>query len=238
MAFPKHFKVKIYVDSADAALIDKYAPESYVSGFTTNPTLMKTAGVQDYAAFAKTLISKIPDRPISFEVFSDELPEMQRQAFEIAHWGKNAYVKIPVTNSRGETTTPVIKALSAEGVRLNVTALLTFEQLVGVHKALNPEVPSVLSVFAGRIADTGRDAVAIMRQCREYLGHGGKAELLWASSRELYNLVQAEEAGADIITMSPDLLKKLPMYGMDLTALSLDTVKMFKRDAESAGFQL
>lgn len=231
-------KTKIFADGADPLHIYKFAADPNISGFTTNPTLMKAAGIKDYEAFAKDLIAKVPDRPISFEVFSDDLPEMERQGLKLGDWGKNVYVKVPVTNSRGESTVPVLKNLAARGIKLNVTALFTLDQLITVHKALNPNVPSVLSVFAGRIADTGRDACAVMRECRRYLGHGGKAELLWASSREVYNLVQANETGCDIITMSPDLLKKLPMFGRDLVQLSLDTVIMFKNDAAAAGYQL
>ncbi|MBY0372090.1 transaldolase [bacterium] len=231
-------KTKIFADGADPLHIYKLAADPLIAGFTTNPTLMKVAGIKDYEAFAKELLAKVPDRPISLEVFSDDLTEMQRQGFKLGSWGKNVYVKVPVTNSRGETTVPVIKALAKEGIKLNVTALFTLDQLITVHKALNPEIPSVLSVFAGRISDTGRDACQVMRDCRKYLGHGGKAELLWASSREVYNLVQANETGCDIITMSPDLLKKLSMYGKDLVQLSLETVNMFKNDAAAAGYQL
>ncbi len=234
----QNMKIKIYADGANPELILKYNNEPYIAGFTTNPTLMKASGVQNYETFAKQILEKITTKPISFEVFSDELTEMKRQAFKIATWGKNVYVKIPVTNTKGEATVPVIKALAAEGVKMNITALFTLEQLQLVHRALNPEIPSVLSVFAGRIADTGRDPMTIMSQCREYLGKTKTAELLWASPRELFNLIQAEQCGADIITMSPDLLKKIPMLGKNLVDLSLDTVKMFKNDAEAAGYQL
>jgi transaldolase len=231
-------KVKIYADGADPLLISKFATEPHIAGFTTNPSLMKSAGIKDYETFARDTLKKVPSKPISFEVFSDELEEMLRQGLKIAEWGENVYVKVPVTNSRGESTVSVISTLAKKGVKLNVTALFTVEQLQTVHKALNPQVSSILSVFAGRIADTGRDAEAVMRQCRKYLGHSGKAELLWASSREVYNLIQADQTGSDIITMSPDLLKKITLLGKDLLEMSLDTVKTFKKDAESAGFEL
>jgi transaldolase len=230
-------KIKIFADGANPEMILKYNNEPYISGFTTNPTLMKASGIQNYESFAKQILEKVT-KPISFEVFSDELVEMKRQAFKIATWGPNVYVKIPVTNTKSESTVPVIQALAAEGVKMNVTALFTLEQLQQVHQALKSNVPSVLSVFAGRIADTGRDPVTIMSECRKYLGNNSSAELLWASPRELYNLVQADECGCDIITMSPDLLKKIPMLGKNLVELSLDTVKMFKNDAEAAGYQL
>ncbi len=233
-----NLKVQIYADGADLKHITDLAGQSHIAGFTTNPSLMKSAGVTDYEAFVKQLLAAVPNKPISLEVFADTLDEMHRQALKIAAWGENVYVKIPVTNSTGISTTPILTALSAEGVKLNVTALFTLEQLKEVHKSLNHDVPSVLSVFAGRISDTGRDAVHVMKECRKYLGNHDKAELLWASSRELYNLIQANDSGCDIITMSPDLLKKLPMLNKDLNALSLDTVNMFKRDAEAAGYQL
>jgi transaldolase len=230
-------KIKIFADGANPEMIMKYNNEAYISGFTTNPTLMKASGIQNYESFAKQILEKVT-KPISFEVFSDELSEMKRQAFKIATWGPNVYVKIPVTNSKSESTVPVIQALAAEGVKMNITALFTLDQLKQVHQACKPNVPSVLSVFAGRIADTGRDPMTIMAECRKYLGENTSAELLWASPRELYNLIQAEECGCDIITMSPDLLKKIPMLGKNLVELSLDTVKMFKNDAEAAGYQL
>lgn len=232
------FKIKIYADGANPSLIEQYASEAYIAGFTTNPTLMRSSGIVDYESFAKSLLVKIPHKPFSFEVFSDEMDEMRRQALLIASWGKNIFVKVPITNSRGESTVEVIRYLASEGVQVNVTALLTVAQVQAADAVLNPKVPAILSLFAGRIADTGRDAVDVMRKCRQSLSKTSTAQLLWASSRELYNLVQAEESGADIITMSPDLLKKLPMMGKDLTELSLDTVKMFKKDAEAAGYRL
>lgn len=234
----KMITTKIYADGADPNHITRLANDPMIAGFTTNPTLMKAAGIRDYEKFAKELLQTVTTKPISFEVFADDLREMVRQAFKIRSWGDNVYVKIPVTNSVGESTVPIISELSSEGVKLNITALFTLDQLKAVHKATRTDVPSVLSVFAGRIADTGRDACAVMKACRDYLGPRGKAELLWASSRELYNLVQAHETGCDIITMQPDLLKKVPLLGKDLNDLSLDTVKMFKTDATAAGFTL
>lgn len=231
-------KIKIFADGANMAHILGLASNPAISGFTTNPTLMKAAGVTDYAGFAKELLSKITDKPISFEVFADDLAGMHKQALQIASWGKNVNVKIPVTNTLGESTVPILGPLSKEGVKLNVTALFTLDQVKKVHEALNPSVYAILSVFAGRIADTGRDAEKVIADCRAYLGNAQNTDLLWASSREVYNLVQAENSGADIITMSPSLLDKIPMFGKDLVELSLDTVKMFRRDAEAAGFKI
>lgn len=232
------FKIKIFADGADPKMIAQYADDARVQGFTTNPTLMKQAGITDYEGFAKELLTKVT-KPISFEVFTDELDGMLAQARKIATWGKNIFVKIPVTNSKGESAVPVIQKLSNDGVKLNITALFTLEQTMAVHKAVHKDVPAILSVFAGRIADTGRDPVPVMQACRRYLNEaGGKSELLWASSRELYNIVQAEACGTDIITVTPEILKKLAMVGKDLVQLSLETVQMFKRDAEAAGFRL
>jgi transaldolase len=232
------YGIKIFLDGANPDAITKFNGDATVSGFTTNPTLMKQAGVTNYEPFAKELL-KLVKKPISFEVIADTLPEMKRQAMKLASWADNVFVKIPVTNSKGESTAPLIKELSAEGVKLNVTALFTLDQLKHVHDQLKPGVPTVLSVFAGRIADTGRDPVPTMKACRDYLNSKkSSAELLWASSRELYNMIQARDTGTDIITMTPDLLKKLPMLGKDLVELSLDTVKMFVNDSTAAGLSL
>ena len=231
--------IQIYADGADkAGILDLYA-KPYIKGLTTNPTLMKKAGIRDYEAFAKDILLSVTAKPISLEVFTDEFAEMKRQALKIAAWGQNVYVKIPITNSRGESSLPLIRELALEGVKLNITAILTLEQVAGVAAALNSEVPSVVSIFAGRIADTGVDPMPLMRAARALLAGQPKAELLWASVREVLNLFQAAECGCAIVTVPHDILgKAAKMYGMDLTVLSLDTVKMFANDATSAGYIL
>ncbi len=232
-------KIQIYADGADkAGILDLYA-KPFVKGLTTNPTLMKKVGIKDYEAFAKDILTSVTAKPISLEVFSDDFVEMKRQALKIASWGKNVYVKIPITNSRGETSIPLIAELAQQNVQLNITALLTLAQVRDVAAALNPEVPSVVSVFAGRIADTGVDPMPIMRASGALLESQPKAELLWASVREVLNIIQAEESGCKIVTVPHDILAKASkMLGNDLTALSLDTVKMFAKDAADAGFKL
>ena len=232
-------KVQIYADGADkAGILDLYA-KPYIKGLTTNPTLMKKAGIKDYEAFARDILQTVTAKPISLEVFSDEFPEMKRQALKIAGWGKNVFVKIPITNSRGESSVPLIRELAAQKVQLNITAILTLSQVRDVASVLNPAVPSVVSIFAGRIADTGIDPVPLMRASRVLLEGQPKAELLWASVREVINILQAEESGCAIVTVQHDILAKAAkLLGMDLTALSLDTVKMFARDASEAGYQL
>ncbi len=231
--------IQLYADGADkAGILDLYA-KPYIKGLTTNPSLMKKAGISDYEAFAKEVLLSVTGKPISLEVFTDDLTEMRRQALKINGWAKNVYTKIPITNSRGESCLPLIKELGKEGVKLNVTALLTLPQVAGVAEALNPAVPSVVSVFAGRIADTGVDPMPIMRASGALLHAQPKAELLWASTREVLNIFQAQECGCAIITVPHDILAKAAkMYGMDLTELSLDTVKGFAKDAVSAGFKL
>ncbi|MCK5602867.1 transaldolase [Candidatus Pacearchaeota archaeon] len=234
----KQFKIKLYADGADLkGMIDAYN-EGIASGFTTNPTLMKKAGVKNYEEFAKSALKEISDLPISFEVFSDDLDGMEREARKIASWGENAYIKIPVTNTKGESTVPLVKKLSHDGLKLNVTAILTIEQVKQVAGALSPATPSVVSVFAGRIADTGMDPIPMMKEAASILKSNMKSELLWASTRELLNLVQAESCGCHIITITNDILKKVPMLGKDLKELSLDTVKMFSNDAKSAGYKI
>jgi transaldolase len=232
-------KVQIYADGADkAGILDLYA-KPYIKGLTTNPTLMKKAGIKDYEAFAKDILQTVTSKPLSLEVFSDDFPEMKRQASKIAGWGRNVFVKIPITNSRGESSVPLIRELSAQGVQLNITAILTLDQVREVADALNPSASSVVSVFAGRIADTGVDPMPLMRESRALLKNKPKAELLWASVREVYNIIQAEEAGCHIVTVTHDILGKASkMLGTDLTALSLDTVKMFANDAAAAGYKL
>jgi transaldolase len=210
-----------------------------IKGMTTNPTLMRKAGLKDFEAFAKDILQGITEKPISFEVFSDEFPEMKRQAMKINGWAKNVYVKIPITNTRGESALPLIRELAGEGVKLNVTAILTQEQVEGVAKSLNAKVPAVVSVFAGRIADTGVDPMPHMRDAKKKLAGLPQAELLWASVREVLNIFQADDCGCEIVTVPHDILNKaLKMAGMDLKELSLDTVKMFAADATAAGFKL
>jgi transaldolase len=211
---------------------------SYISGFTTNPTLMRKAGISDYATFAREVLAHVKERPISFEVFSDEFDEMERQAESIAAWGPNVYVKIPVTNSRGETAEPLIKRLSDAGVKLNVTALMTNAQVRTVAAALGGATPAYISLFAGRIADTGRDPVPMVLEAVEHLRPTPRIELIWASPRELLNVFQADAAGCHIITATNDILNKLSGVGKDLSAFSLETVKMFYDDAAAAGFTL
>jgi transaldolase len=232
-------QVKLYADGADKQGMLQLNANPLIKGMTTNPTLMRKAGLKDFEAFAKDILQGITEKPISFEVFSDDFPEMRRQAMKINGWAKNVYVKIPITNTRDESALPLIKELASEGVKLNITAILTQEQVAGVAKALNPKVPSIVSVFAGRIADTGVDPVPAMRDSKKKLAGLPQAELLWASVREVLNIFQADECGCDIVTVPHDILNKaLKMAGTDLKALSLDTVKMFAADAAAAGFKL
>jgi transaldolase len=234
-----NFKIKIFADGADKAALLALNADELVKGITTNPTLMRKAGIADYEKFAREILNSIKDKPISFEVFSDEFPEMRRQALKISEWQKNVYVKIPVTNTRAEPSLPLIRELAHEGVRLNITAILTPDQVRDVVQALDPKVPSVVSVFAGRIADTGRDPVPLMQESLKLVRQLPKAELLWASVREVLNIVQAELCGCDIVTVPPDILKKArSLWQKDLAELSLDTVKMFAQDAISAEFKL
>lgn len=231
-------KVKIFADGADRnGMLEMYA-KPYIKGLTTNPTLMRKAGITDYKAFAKDILKAIPDRPISLEVFSDDFADMERQALEIAGWGDNVYVKIPVTNTRREPAYALVRKLAQRKVKLNVTALLTLDQVRDVVAALNPEVPSYVSVFAGRIADTGRDPVPIMAAAVQLLKPNPRAELIWASPRELLNIFHADQVGCHVITVTNDILKKLSLVGMDLAEYSLDTVKMFYNDAQAAGYKL
>ena len=231
-------KIKIFADGADkAGMLDLYR-QPYIRGFTTNPTLMRKAGISDYRAFARDITRAIPDRPISFEVFSDDFAEMEVQAKEIATWGDNVYVKIPITNTRREPSAGLIRRLSHAGIKLNVTAMMTLEQVTQVAKSVSPDVPCYVSVFAGRIADTGRDPVPLMTSAVGILRHLPKAELIWASPRELLNIFQADQIGCHIITVTHDLLKKTRQIGYDLADYSLDTVKMFFEDARQAGFTL
>lgn len=230
--------VKIFADGADLDGILELYKNKYITGFTTNPTLMNKSGIKDYEGFAHRLLEHIPDRPFSFEVFSDEFDEMERQAMKIASWGKNVYVKIPVTNTRRESSVELVKKLARAGVQLNVTALMTLEQVSDVSVALGNNVPSYISVFAGRIADTGMDPMSLMKRAVEIMSPYNKQELIWASPRELLNIFHADEVGCHIITVTHDILKKLSLIGKDLDEYSLDTVKMFRDDAVKAGFSL
>lgn len=234
----EELRVKIFADGADLATIAELAKHPYIRGFTTNPTLMRKAGVQDYRQFAREVLTLVPDRPVSFEVFSDDFPEMEQQALEIASWGDNVYVKIPVTNTRGAFSDPLIKRLSEAGVKLNVTALLMTEQVGRVTDCFSPGRSSFISVFAGRIADTGRDPVPLMAESLRLMASRPQAELIWASPRELLNVIQADAIGCHIITATSDILTKLSLIGKDLSEFSLDTVRMFRQDALQAGFTI
>lgn len=232
-------KIQIYADGADkAGILDLYA-KPYIKGLTTNPTLMRKVGISDYEAFARDILTHVTGKPISFEVFSDDFPEMKRQALKIAGWARNVFVKIPITNARGESSVPLIGELAREGVQINVTAMLTLAQLREVAGVLNPALPSIVSIFAGRIADTGVDPVPVMREALAIIRPLPRCELLWASVREVLNIIQAEQVGCHIVTVTHDVLAKASkLLGTDHTELSLDTVRMFARDAAAAGYTL
>jgi len=234
----EQLKIKLFCDGADFDSILSMYKVPYIKGFTTNPTLMRKAGITDYEAFGRKVLAAVPDRPVSLEVFADDLENMEIQAGKIATWGSNVNIKIPVTNTKGEFTGPLLKTLSKKGVVLNITALMTAEQVAEVAECLDPNTPSIISVFAGRVADTGVDPVPVMKDCLAALKDHPKAELLWASPRELLNVFQADEVGCHIITATPDVLNKLKLVGKDLTEYSLDTVKMFFTDATAAGFSI
>jgi len=230
--------VKIFADGADkSGMLDMYS-KPYIKGLTTNPTLMRQAGISDYEAFSRDILSEIRDKPLSLEVLSDDFGEMERQALKIAGWGDNVYVKIPVTNTKQESSCPLVKRLSTAGVKVNVTALMTLAQVRDVVASLDPSVPSYVSVFAGRIADTGTDPVPLMAAAVDVLRPNPRAELIWASPRELLNIFQADAVGCQVITVTNDILKKLSLVGYDLDSYSLDTVKMFFNDAVAAGYAL
>jgi transaldolase len=231
-------KVKVFADGADLKTIADLSRNPWIKGFTTNPTLMRKAGVTDYHAFALDMLKLVGDRPVSFEVFSDEFEEMEKQALEIASWGKNVYVKIPVTNTRREFAGDLIRRLALAEVQLNITALLTTLQVKDVMSCLSPDTASYVSVFAGRIADTGRDPTPLMVEAVDLLKTNPKAELIWASPRQLLNIFDADAIGCHVITVTHDILAKLPLAGKDLNEYSLDTVKMFYRDAVAAGFKI
>jgi transaldolase len=231
-------KVKIFADGADkAAMLDMYA-RPYIKGLTTNPTLMRNSGVADYRAFAKDILSHINDKPVCFEVLADDFEEMERQALEIASWADNVYVKIPVTNTRRETSCALIKRLADRQIKLNVTAIMTLAQVREIGTALNPTTASYVSVFAGRIADTGIDPLPLVAATVEMFKANAKVEVVWASTREILNIFQANAIGCQVITITNDILKKLSLIGYDLTEYSMDTVKMFYDDAQIAGFTL
>jgi len=238
MASLKGLKVKLFADGADLSVIAKMAANPLIKGFTTNPTLMRKAGVSNYRLFALDVLKVVTDRPVSFEVFSDDFDEMELQAREIASWGKNVFVKIPVTNTLGESAAPLIRRLSAAGVQINVTALMTAAQVAEVIDCLSDQTSNFVSVFAGRIADTGRDPMPIMREVVELLRPYPKTELIWASPRELLNIFHAESVGCHVITATNDILTKLDLVGKDLNDFSLDTVHMFWQDAQKAGYTI
>jgi len=238
MADVASFRVKIFADGADRASILELADNPWIRGFTTNPTLMRKAGITDYEAFGRSLARAIPDRPFSFEVLSDDFDQMEQQAMQIATWGDNVYVKIPITDTRGRSAAPLVTRLAGQGVKVNVTALMTLEQVDTILPALRKGPASCISIFAGRVADTGCDPLPILCGALARIRAYPQMELIWASPRELFNIVQADEIGCHIITVTHDLLKKLPLLGRDLTEYSLDTVKMFVDDARAANFSL
>lgn len=234
----QNLNVKIFADGADKeTMIDMYNKE-YIKGLTTNPTLMKKAGITNYEKFAKDILKTVKEKPLSLEVFSDEIKEMERQAMKISEWANNVYVKIPITNTKAEPTAELIKTLSSNGVKLNVTAIMTLEQVKEVVDSLNPEVPAYVSVFAGRIADTGIDPLPLMKEVVKITKAKPLAEVIWASPRELLNVFHADSIGCQVITVTNDILKKLDLVGYDLESYSLDTVKMFYNDAKEAGYSL
>jgi transaldolase len=234
----ENLSIKIFADGANKSEMLEMNRRDYIKGLTTNPTLMKKAGISNYREFCKDILQEINVKPVSFEVFSDDFMDMERQANEIASWGENVYVKIPITNTKGESCIDLVGRLSRAKVKLNVTALTTLNQVSGLIKSLNPVVPSYVSIFAGRIADTGVDPVPLMQEAVNILKVCPSAELIWASPRELLNIFQAENIGCHAITVTNDIIKKLQLVGYDLNSYSLDTVKMFYQDAIAAGFKL
>ena len=231
-------RIKLFMDGADVGAMREAYQARSVSGFTTNPTLMRKAGITDYERFAREVIEAIPDLPVSFEVFSDDFPTMEREARKIASWGGDTYIKIPITNTQRESAIPLIRTLSGEGFSLNVTAMMTVAQVEAVAEAVSPAARTIFSVFAGRVADTGIDPVPLMRKAADAIAGIPKGELLWASPRELLNLFHAEESGCHIITATSDIIKKLELVGKNLDDYSLETVQMFYRDAVAAGFSI
>ena len=231
-------KIKIFSDGADKKDMLEMNSKTFIKGLTTNPTLMKKAGIKDYETFAKDILSTIKEKPISFEVFSDDFDDMERQAMKITSWAENIYVKIPITNTKRESSKELIKRLAEKKVKLNITAIFTLDQVKTVLSVLNEDVPSIISVFAGRVADTGGDPVLLMKECLKATKTNLKSELLWASPRELLNIIQADEIGCHIITVTKDIIKKLQLINYSLEDYSLDTVKMFYKDAVDAGFKI
>ena len=234
----ENLKVKIFSDGADKKDMLDMNSKNFIKGLTTNPTLMKKAGIKDYEAFAKDILSTIKEKPISFEVFSDDFNEMEKQAMEITSWADNVYVKIPITNTKKESSKELIKRLAEKKVKLNITAIMTLDQVKTVLSVLDNKVPSIISVFAGRIADTGKDPIPLMKECLKEMKINSKSELLWASPRELLNIIQAEQIGCHIITVSKDIINKLQFINHNLEEYSLDTVKMFYKDAVDANFKI
>jgi len=234
----ENLKIKIFSDGADQNDMIEMSNKPFIKGLTTNPSLMKKAGIKDYKSFAKDILSKIKTKPISFEVFSDDFSEMEKQAIEISSWAKNVYVKIPITNTKKNTSCDLIKKLSQQKIKLNITAIMNIEQVKQVMTVLDKKVPSIISVFAGRIADTGRDPIPIMKNCLQEMKNNESSELLWASSRELLNIFQAEEIGCHIITVTKEIINKLSLVNYDLENYSLDTVKDFYEDALKAKFKV
>ncbi len=234
----KNLKIKLFADGAEIEVIREMAKNPLIKGFTTNPTLMRKAGLEDYVGFSKKVIEMIPDYPLSLEVFSDDFSEMEIQAKQIASWGKNVFVKIPITNTKGEFCGDLVKRLAFSGIQVNVTAMMTMEQTDRILACLNPEVRSNISIFAGRIADTGIDPLPLMREVMAAVKSNPKCEVIWASPRELLNVFHAESVGCHIITATTDILKKLSLVGKNLEEYSLDTVKMFYNDATSAGYKI
>lgn len=231
-------KIKLFADGADKKVMMEMYKNPLISGLTTNPTLMAKAGITSYKEFCLDILSEIKDAPLSFEVFSDDLDEMYRQGLEISSWGQNVYVKIPITNTKGESTYDLIEKLARKNVKINVTAIMTIEQVKHILPAMKKCPAGYISIFAGRIADTGRNPIPTMKEAIELVKDYHYLEILWASSRELYNIIEADEIGCHIITITNDIFKKIPMIGKDLTELSLDTVKMFYKDSLASGFSL
>jgi transaldolase len=231
-------RIKIFMDGASLEDMLKLKKEAFISGFTTNPTLMRKAGISDFESYCRIILKEITDMPISFEVFADDFEEMKRQALNIASWGKNVYVKIPITNTKGISSIPLIQDLSSKGLKLNITAIMTVDQVKNVMEVISKNVSSYISVFAGRIADTGVDPVPMMSECLALVKTNPMAELLWASPREVFNLYQAEKMGCHIITMLPELISKISLKGKSLNEYSLETVRMFYNDATKAGYKL
>jgi transaldolase len=234
----KDLRVKIFADGADLETIKELYANDTVKGYTTNPTILRKAGIQDYEWFAKQFIEYVPDLPISFEVFADDFEDMERQARLISSWGSNVYVKIPITNTKGQSSLPLVRRLSSQNIKINITAIMDWDQVVVSCRALEGDTPAYISVFGGRIADTGRDPVSRINEILGRVYRYPNIEVIWASPRELLNIFQADRIGCHIITVGPDILAKLPLIGKDLEEYSLETVKMFRDDAMKSGFKL